>query len=181
MNGRVSKPKTRIDADLTKCQEAFSLSVMGIQTSEIFEKTSIKEKDTRPFMRPDSRTLADGISLSSLPAFSMTLILSASKATVKQAKQTNQPAQKIRRLFCTRGPTTSGDFLSREAIVYLWRILIPFPFHPKKSAFSHPRGQPLLSTEWMGTELGNIGDNVDTGSRRVTGTVLVMRSWRTRW
>lgn len=119
MNGRVSKLKTRIDADLTKCQEAFSLPVMGIQTSEIFEKTGIKEKDTRHFMRPDSRTLADGISLSSLPAFSMTLILSASKATAKQANQTNQPAQKIRGLFCTRGPTTSGDFLSREVIVYL--------------------------------------------------------------
>lgn len=44
MNGRVSKLKTRIDADLTKCQEAFSLPVMGIQTSEIFEKTGIKEK-----------------------------------------------------------------------------------------------------------------------------------------
>lgn len=93
MNGRVSKPKTRTDADLTKCQEAFPLFVRGIQTSEIFEKTNIKEKDTRHFMRPDSRTLADGISLSPLPAFSMTLILSASKATAKQAKQTNQPAQ----------------------------------------------------------------------------------------
>lgn len=119
MNGRVSKPKTRIDADLTKCQEAFSLSIMGIQTSEILEKTRIKEKDTRHFMRPDSRTLVDGISLSLLPVFSMTLILSASKATVKQAKQTNQPAQKIRGLFCTHGPTITGDFLSREVIVYL--------------------------------------------------------------
>lgn len=44
MNGRVSKLKTRTDADLTKCQEAFPLSVRGIQTSEIFEKTNIKEK-----------------------------------------------------------------------------------------------------------------------------------------
>lgn len=149
MNGRVSKPKTRIDADLTKCQEAFSLSVMEIQTSEIPEKTRIKEKDmdtdTRHFMRPDSRTLADGISLSLLPVFSMTLILSASKATVKQAKQTNQPAQKIRELFCTHGLTITGDFLSREVIVYLWRIPNPFLFHPKKSAFSHPDGEPLLS------------------------------------
>lgn len=50
MNGRVSKSKTRTDADLTKCQEAFSLSLMGTQTSEILEKTSIKEKDTRHFM-----------------------------------------------------------------------------------------------------------------------------------
>lgn len=92
---------------------------MGIQTSELSEKTSIKEKDTRHFMRPDRRTLVDGISLSSLPAFSMTLILSASKATAKQAKQTNQPAQKIRGLFCIRGPTTTGNFLSREVFAYL--------------------------------------------------------------
>lgn len=41
INGRVSKSKTRIDADLTRCQEAFSLSFMGTQTSEILEKTSI--------------------------------------------------------------------------------------------------------------------------------------------
>lgn len=50
INGRVSKSKTRIDADLTKCQEAFSLSFMETQTSEILEKTGIKEKDTRHFM-----------------------------------------------------------------------------------------------------------------------------------
>lgn len=57
--------------------------------SEILEKTSRKAKDTGAFMRPGSRTLVEGITLSSLPRFSMTWILSAPQPSMQQVQQTN--------------------------------------------------------------------------------------------
>lgn len=145
MNGRVSKSKTNWCRPYQVSRTFFSILHGNPDKWDPWEDKHKGEEHETLYVLPDSRTLVDGISLSSLPVFSMTLILSASKATVKQAKQTNQPAQKIRGLFCTRGPTITGDFLSRKVIVYLWRISIPFPFHPKKSVFSHPDGQPWLS------------------------------------